>query len=112
MRKKNRLQTIKHDTQQLSSPTDIDQRIKLYIDIFYINGNAFFHAKAKLVDFITIQKLHNRKRNTIKRIIERLKIMYNSRGFLITDVFANNEFDNEEYEQIIMPARLHICAKG
>ena len=109
--KKTAPRATRHDTQQLSLPAGVDRRIKLYIDIFYVNGNTFFHAKAKPVDFITIQKLNDRRRNTIKKTIERIKIIYSSRGFLITDVFANNEFDNQEYEQIFLPARLHICAK-
>ena len=37
--------------------------------------------------------------------------MYTSRRFLITDIFACKELDNQECEQILMPARLHICAK-
>ena len=74
-------------------------RIKLYINIFYVNGNTFFHAKTKPVDFVTIQKLRDRKRDAIKKIIERIKRMYTSRGFLRTDILANNKFDDQEYKK-------------
>ena len=65
--KKNAPQAIKHDMQQLRLPTGIDWRIKLYINIFYVNGNTFFHAKAKPVDFVMIQKLHDKKETSSRK---------------------------------------------
>ena len=38
--------------------------------------------------------------------------MYLTRGFTITDVYGDNEFDVDDYKTIFLPPRLHICAKG
>ena len=38
--------------------------------------------------------------------------MYRKRGFTITDVYGDNEFNHQAYMDTVLPARLHICAKG
>ena len=37
---------------------------------------------------------------------------YVTRGYRITDAFTDNEFDSDEYCQVLLPANLHICAQG
>ena len=38
--------------------------------------------------------------------------MYRKRGFTITDVYGDNNFNHQAYMDTVLPARLHICAKG
>ena len=38
--------------------------------------------------------------------------MYSSRGFLISDIFGDNEFDMSDFKDTLLPSKLHICASG
>ena len=96
----------------LNTLTDQQKRIQLYIDIFFVNGIAFLHTKSKPLNFITIRKLTNRKTKTILKVLGPVITKYLTRGFTITDVYGDNEFDGEDYKTIILPARMHICATG
>ena len=40
-------------------------KIKLYLDVFYIDGVPFLHTKSKDLNYITIQHLPNRKEETL-----------------------------------------------
>ena len=91
---------------------DIDKRIKLYIDIMYISGIFFLHTKSKDLDYITIHYLPDKKIPTIAKKLKYVVKRYISRGFTITDVFGDNEFNHDKYRSLFMPANLHVCATG
>ena len=90
----------------------VDKNIKLYIDVMYVCGSTFLHTKSKDVDYIIIQYLPDRK---VSMVVKKLKYVlkrYQSRGFKITDVFGDNEFNQEKYRSLFMPAMMHVCATG
>ena len=91
---------------------NINKRIKLYIDIMYVCGRMFLHTKSKDLDYITIHYLPDKKVATIVKKLKYVLKKYISRGFNITDVFSNNEFNHEKYRSLCMPAILHVCATG
>ena len=68
--------------------------------------------KSKPLDFITICKLANSKKGSILKVLRTVLTMYLTRRFTITDVYGDNEFDTDDYKEIMLPARLHICVKG
>ena len=86
--------------------------MKLYVDVFHANGISFLHTKSKDANFISIQKLPNRKGREIRKKLKLVLIKYRTRGLIITDVFADNEFSGEKFEQLFLPANLHICSRG
>ena len=47
--------------------TEINKRIKLYIDIMYICGSFFLHTKSKDINYITIHYLPDKKSSTIAK---------------------------------------------
>ena len=75
-----------------------ERMVKLYIDLFYINGIPFLHIKSKNFNYITIQKLDKRTTSEIKKKLKNVIIRYLSRGITITDVFADNEFNQDAYK--------------
>ena len=86
------------------------QRIQLYIDIFFVNRVPFFHTKSGKINFITSQALYGR---SARQIIDGLNIVqqiYKNRGFIITDIHGDNEFDKNKLREHIMPTNLQICA--
>ena len=89
-----------------------ERMVKLYIDILYVNGITFLHTKSKEANYITIQKLDRRTIGEVAKKLKSVIAKYITRGITITDVFADNEFNNEAYQQLVLPAALHICAKG
>ena len=89
-----------------------ERMVKLYIDIFYVNGIIFLHTKSKNLNYITIQKLDRRTTSEIKKKLKYVIMKYLSRGITITDVFADNEFNQDAFREMLLPATLHICAKG
>ncbi len=86
---------------------DIDMpcsvHMKLYVDVFHANGIPFLHTKSKDANFISIQKLPNRKGREIRKKLKFILMKYKTRGLVITDVFADNEFKGEKYEQLFLP---------
>ena len=46
----------KRYSRQVDFPISIETNIMLYVDILYINGNPFLHAKSKEVDYVSIEK--------------------------------------------------------
>ena len=64
------------------------------------------------VNFVTCDFM---ERKTKKSLIKQLGLVikkYNSRGFVISDVFADNEFDMEDLKNKILPSTLQLCAAG
>ena len=56
--------------------------------------------------------LENRKKGTIIHILRKTRKKYPSRGFIICDIFGDNEFDVDDIKSAILPATMHICAVG
>ena len=54
----------------------------------------------------------DRKVSTIAKRLKLVLKKYNSRGFTVTDVFGDNEFNREKYRSLFLPANLHICTAG
>ena len=38
--------------------------------------------------------------------------MYLTQGFVLTDIYADNEFNVTDYESVFLPARCHIVASN
>jgi len=60
----------RNDSQQIllsEIKEGFNKRVKLYVDIFFVNGIPFLHTKSKDTNYITIQKLQNRKSREIRK---------------------------------------------
>ena len=84
--------------------------LQLYIDFVYINKQPFLHTKSSHIKFLTIQHAINRTQGTIKRLLISTIDKYHSRGFTITDIFGDNEFDVASLHEFFRPITIHICA--
>ena len=54
--------------------------------------------------------LENRKKEKIIRILRKILKIHSSRGFIISDIFGDNEFDVDDIKSSILPATMHICS--
>ena len=65
------------------------------------------HTKAKDLNedlnFVTIEYLKSRTKGSITKALSKVIIMYLTRGFILTDIYADNEFNVTEYESVLYP---------
>mmetsp|Transcript_14843 Transcript_14843/g.21238 ORF Transcript_14843/g.21238 Transcript_14843/m.21238 type:complete len:412 (+) Transcript_14843:616-1851(+) len=87
------------------------QRLSLHIDIFFVNKIPFFHTKSGKIYFITTQVLQSRSSLQIIKVIPMVKDIYENRGFNITDIFGDNEFNITKLKTILSPVNLHLCGR-
>ena len=103
---------IKNMSQQITLrdiPELEEQMVNLYVDLFYVNDIPFLHTKSKEINYITIQKLDKRTTDKISKRLKNVISRYITRGITITDIFADNEFNNEVVKHLVLPAVTHLC---
>jgi hypothetical protein len=82
--------------------------VTLCMDIFYVKGHPFFHTISRKVQFRTVAPVLNRNKATLLREIKPVLAMYKSRGFNISDLHADMEF--ECIRNDVLPSRLNVTA--
>jgi hypothetical protein len=82
--------------------------VTLCMDNFYVQGHPFFHTISRKVQFRTVAPVLNRNKATLLREIKPVMAMYKSRGFNISDLHADMEF--ECIRNDVLPSRLNVTA--
>ena len=91
---------------------DFHKLAELFIDFLYVNRMPFLHTKSKNINFLTIQYFGSRKvANIIKGLKEVLQL-YTSRGFEVSTIHGDNEFNVHELIEALRPVFLQIYARG
>jgi hypothetical protein len=67
--------------------------ITLCIDIMFVNHIPFFLSISKNIRFITAEVLDNRKLGSLVNALQRINGIYRKRGFCITNIFSDGEFE-------------------
>ena len=96
-------------------PLQIQERFKnisLHVDFFYVNGHPFLHTKSEFVNFLTVQSGKTRTTASITQGLQTVLEVYNKRGFNVTKIFADNEFDIKSLHTALLPTNIHIYAAG
>jgi len=86
--------------------------INLYIDIFYVNGMPFFHTKSGKLNFLSVKYLQSR---ILTEVISGLNVVidkYEERGFKITDIHGDPEFDSDILRNSFPEKNFHIYTQG
>ena len=112
--KMHRIKPVNHsDVTREPLPLALKGRcLHLFIDIVYINKLAFFVSKTKQVNFIMVTALKSRSATHLIDAVHDHIDKYETRGFEITDVHADNEFNFSSFEREIRPSILHSYAKN
>ena len=87
------------------------KNIVIEADIMYINGIAFFVTVSRKLHFCTAEMLQNRKSKTIINAVTQVKSLYNSRGFTITDIAMDGEFEPLSGELADLEMQFNPCAR-
>ena len=109
----------RNKTAQIPLPHNLSteqSRLRLYIDLIYVNGNVFLHTKAKDINndlnFVAIDYLKSRTKSSLTKALSKVIIMYLTQGFILTDIYADNEFNVTEYKSVFLPTRCHNVASN
>ena len=96
-------------------PLQIQERhkeVSLHIDFFYVNGHPFLHTKSEKLNFLTVQSGKTRNTQSIKQGLLTVLNLYQKRGFIVKNIFGDNEFDIAALHDALLPVILHIFASG
>jgi hypothetical protein len=105
---------IQNKIEKIPLPIPIAERhkqIQLFIDFFFVNGYVFLHTKSSKINFLTSQICTTRSQGQILKILDTVKQTYEARGFEISAVHGDNEFDIKSIRTFLLPALLHIYGK-
>jgi hypothetical protein len=93
--------TVKHQNRAIANylpikiPAPIIQKysnIRLFVDIFWVNGSPYFHTISEWIIFRTVAPINNRSKKTLLLETQAVIGMYQARGFTIARVEADREF--------------------
>ncbi|KAG7347353.1 reverse transcriptase RNA-dependent DNA polymerase [Nitzschia inconspicua] len=68
-------------------------RVTLAMDLFFVQGNKFFHTISRDIRFRTVAPIEDRSKRSILRESLGVIDMYENRGFTVTDIHTDNEFE-------------------
>ena len=86
------------------------KNVQLFTDFFFVNGLCFLVVISDIITYLSITHMENKKSPTIIKHLNDIITKYRSRNFIITDVFADGEFDVDDIATSILPSSLHICS--
>jgi hypothetical protein len=66
--------------------------VRLFIDIFWVNGHAYFHTISEWIKFRTVAPINNRSTRTLLMETKAVIRLYETRGFIVTRVEGDHEF--------------------
>ena len=70
----------------------MNAKVKLYVYLFYVNGLVFMAAKSDdITNYLAIDNMDNKYATTIIKHLSTIIKKFTSRGFTISDIFADGE---------------------
>jgi len=83
------------------------KNVTLCVDFHYVNEITVFHTISRKIKYRTVSFPLSRSKANILNELKAIYKVYNARGFKITDIHADNEFQKIQNE--VLPVRLHLC---
>ena len=98
-------------------------QVTLCMDFFFVQGMPFYHTISRGIGFRTVKQVSDRSKAVILPVTRRVIKLYQSRGFKVSDIHADNEFECirenvRPVEMNIVPSvrtikeRLRTCVHG
>ena len=82
--------------------------LELFTDFFFVNQLPFLLTTSSKIHFLTTQSGETRSKSAITKGLQNVINIYETRGFNITDVHGDNEFDINTLREALRPSTLHI----
>jgi hypothetical protein len=97
-----------HQAIQIPAPVIAQYNaVRLFIDIFWVNGSPYFHTILEWIKFRTVAAIKNRTKATILAETQTVINFYKARGFTITRVEADQAFACIKNE--LLPTPLNVA---
>ena len=84
--------------------------VTMCIDIMFINKLPFLVTVSRHIKFTTIKMLTNRQEQAISKCLTKVMQLYGSRGFLVTMVHADSEFEVIRPQLAAAGSGLNVCS--
>ena len=100
-------------TKKSPLPLDIKEEhrnVTLFIDIMFVNRLPFLIVKSDGIEHIYVRHLRGRGKKEIANSMKLIINKYQTRGFDVTTIFADNEFENEIIQGEFPGIKFEICA--
>jgi len=113
--KTTRRKTDRAEVERVDLPPELlkeHRDVILAIDIFYVNKLPFLFTKSRGIQFYTAQRLANRKVKTVRSKLGAIIQLYHKRGFHVSDVVADIEFEPLRDAVAKAGCHLDVVAKG
>lgn len=102
------------DLTSVPIPPDIMERhreVQVCFDVMFINGIAFAISISRNIKFCTAEALEDRRDATLLASLQKIKMVYARRGFLVSNVSADNEFHSLEVRLSDLGIALNVVSR-
>lgn len=101
-------------TAALIAPGTLERHREVVVcfDLMYVNQIAFAVSISRALKFVTAEALDNRRASTLLACLISIKKIYSTRGFLVTQVAADNEFETLRTPLAGEGMMLNVVARG
>ena len=83
------------------------KHVTLCVDFHYVNGMIVFHSISRQINYRTVAFPNSRSKGSMLKHIREVQRKYHSRGFRITDIHADSEFEKARND--LLPIRMETC---
>jgi hypothetical protein len=86
--------------------------VTLCIDIMFVNKIPFFLSISRIIRFITVEVLDNRKQASLIKALQHIYGIYRKRGFRISNILGDSEFEcTRGAVATDLRSKLNICGE-
>ena len=84
--------------------------VSLTADFLVVNGNFSSHTKSRKIHFCTVVPIQDRSKATILKHVKTTVDLHTTRGFIVNEIIADNEFAC--IKDKIIPVLLNLVSCG
>ena len=85
-------------------------KIVLEADVIYVSGITFWFTMSRKLDFLTIEKVNDRKTETIAKATTNVLALYNSKGLTVRTLCVDAEFGTPAFVSILIRYSVSVNA--
>jgi hypothetical protein len=91
--KKQNSDTPTYQAIQIPAPIIVKYNsVRIFIDILWVNGSAYFHTKSEWIKFCTVSQIPNRSKQTLLTEVKKDIHMHTTRGITVAGIEGDREF--------------------
>jgi hypothetical protein len=105
--KKQNSATPNHQAIQIPAPIIAKcNSVRIFIDIFWVNGSAYFHTISEWIKFRTVSQIPNRSKQTLLTEVRKVIHMHQTRGITVAGIEGDREFTCVTHDLLPTPTNI------